>query len=209
MVRDYADMLWSTYNTYCKTEYDKLNCPPSKYLNPNIHNRSNELFHQIIESNYNKSLINNPFYDELFKPCSSADSYYNNFINNNLINNNLLNFSVILSLELLELNPFEIIKSLSNYFPLNINNLSYKNFSHYNDKTNLEHLYFINNKYDKFAIKNYMPTLYEVSQYQSIFPHTRELLNICWKNDCLLLQKYGLYYKACSNNSNINNDFIY
>ena len=55
MVRNYADMLWSSYNFWCKREYDKANCDYSKWADPALHSRSPELFHELIEADRNGS----------------------------------------------------------------------------------------------------------------------------------------------------------
>ena len=53
MIRNYADMLWSSYNFWCKREYDKAPCDYSKWADPQHHIRSPELFHELIEADRN------------------------------------------------------------------------------------------------------------------------------------------------------------
>lgn len=48
MTRNYADMLWSSYNYWCSWEYDGITCDSSKWTRVGTHMRSNKLFHEII-----------------------------------------------------------------------------------------------------------------------------------------------------------------
>ena len=53
MIRDYTDMLWSSYNFWCKREYDGPDCDYSKWANPELHTRSPEVFHELVQADAN------------------------------------------------------------------------------------------------------------------------------------------------------------
>ncbi|KAJ1380753.1 hypothetical protein B484DRAFT_411936 [Ochromonadaceae sp. CCMP2298] len=60
MVRNYADMLWSSYNFWCKPPFDG-DCEYSKWAVAGVHVRTPELFHSLVEADaaYNTS-VNDP-----------------------------------------------------------------------------------------------------------------------------------------------------
>ena len=48
MTRDYAEMLWSSYNFWCRAKHDGFaSCDQSRWIDPAKHVRSPELFHEV------------------------------------------------------------------------------------------------------------------------------------------------------------------
>lgn len=53
MTRDYAEMLWSSYNFWCKFDYDKGTCGKTLWVFPDKQIRSPEIFRDIVLGNNN------------------------------------------------------------------------------------------------------------------------------------------------------------
>eukprot|EP01036_Dinobryon_divergens_P032136 gene32136-41668_t len=76
-VRNYADMLWSMFNTQCKSGFDQAPCGPNRELVASEHARSPELFHSLILNDKNKTTDREQPFDPPFNtPCSHADAVF-------------------------------------------------------------------------------------------------------------------------------------
>jgi hypothetical protein len=84
LTRNYADMVWSSYNFWCKRDYDGFDCDYSHWINPITHKRSPELFHDMIQGDSNGTAVPNPMYKTLEAPCRNAGGYYSEFLDNQL-----------------------------------------------------------------------------------------------------------------------------
>ena len=84
LTRNYADMVWSSYNFWCKRDYDGFDCDYSHWINPLTHKRSPELFHEMIQGDSNGTAVPNPMYKTLEAPCRNAGGYYSEFLENQL-----------------------------------------------------------------------------------------------------------------------------
>ena len=76
VLRDYADVLWSNFNSFCKKDFDKSGCDNSRLLDSKRHSRSPELFHTFIESDINGQSAVSPFYKPLDQPCQHAEAVF-------------------------------------------------------------------------------------------------------------------------------------
>ena len=76
VLRDYADVLWSNFNSFCKKDFDKSGCDNSRLLDAKRHSRYPELFHTFIESDINGQSAVSPFYKPLDQPCQHAEAVF-------------------------------------------------------------------------------------------------------------------------------------
>ena len=77
MTRDYAEMLWSSYNFWCRAKHDGFaTCDKSRWINPTKHIRSPELFHEVVSFSHNGTKL--PYETPLYtpSPCAKADNYF-------------------------------------------------------------------------------------------------------------------------------------
>jgi hypothetical protein len=77
LTRDYAEMLWSSYNFWCRPRHDGLDsCDFSKWIDPKKHHRSPEQFHEVIQCDRNGTRL--PYETPLFdkKPCLNGAAFY-------------------------------------------------------------------------------------------------------------------------------------
>eukprot|EP01038_Epipyxis_sp_PR26KG_P011751 gene11751-15724_t len=198
MIRDYADMLWSSYNFWCKLGFDKSDCDSTKWVNPKVHIRSPENFHDIILGDSNGKELLHPFYYPMHKPCINGGGYYTEYINFYLYNNNLKNHTIIIASEELESNPYKIANNIANIFNMNISNIDLGIFKSIRINSQ-DHKGGTNS----VPIQMYKPGVYSISHYRLMFNKTRELINKCWYDDCIAIGKLSnYYYSACYNESN-------
>jgi len=204
MIRDYADMLWSSYNFWCKREYDGTDCDYSKWADPDKHRRSPELFHDLIvaDAKYNKSVVQ-PFYYPMEKPCINAGGYYSEYLQMHLFSRQLgQNQTIIVSGEELDAYPLHVAQRIANHIGYNIAGIDLTSFSQVRVNTQ-EH------KGDKELIgrREHRPGLYNISQYRPMLAQTRQLLSQCWREDCLQLAALPPHYlyDACHPNTKNSN----
>jgi hypothetical protein len=57
MTRNYPDMLWSSYNFWCKLDYDGTSCDVTQWVKVGQHVRSAELFHWIVVGDVNGTKV--------------------------------------------------------------------------------------------------------------------------------------------------------
>lgn len=194
MVRDYAAMLWSSYNFWCKREYDGLNCGYSKWTDPTYHVRSPELFHELIQADANGTQgVIQPFYYPMQYPCVNAGGYYSEYLQNHLFRRGLRNYTIVIATEELDAYPLHVAQRIAYILNYSIVGIDLSMF----------HRVRINSQEDKGAnhsipIEKYIPGRYEISKYQPMLQETRSLLYKCWREDCFLLANITRYrYKAC------------
>lgn len=195
MIRNFADMLWSTYNFWCTARYDGVaTCNDySRWVNPLVHKRSPEKFHEIVLGDYNGTKVRNPFLRPLHRPCYIASHYYSYYLDTNIYSKDLSNITVVIASEEFAKRPLQILQKIATYVNISIP-------SHV--KPFLAPLV---NTQDAKGEKNvtdyrkYIPGRYQVSNYQPMLPETVSLLNRCWKSDCRKIYKAtGYAYSACS-----------
>jgi hypothetical protein len=194
-VRNYADFLWSSYNTYCKTEFDKSPCDSSKIANSATHIRSPELFHELIEADNEGRNIVQPFYNELSKPCKNARKYFHRYLADNLFKNGLQKLSFVVSGEDIDMNPLQVAHRLARILGHNIKNLDLiKLFKM--KMSNQELLNYKNNQHD--ILDSYTQTKYSISKYRVMLNKTRLILDQCWSEDCVRTARLCHYrYPSC------------
>ena len=76
VLRDYADLLWANFNSYCKKDFDRNGCENSRLVDAKRHSRSPEQFQTIIESDINGQTAISPFYKPLDQPCQHVDAVF-------------------------------------------------------------------------------------------------------------------------------------
>jgi hypothetical protein len=201
MVRNYADMLWSSYNFWCKREYDTMGlCGYEKWADPTVHLRSPELFHELIDADrVGKTGVVQPFYKPLERPCVNAGGFYSEFLDQlyKIQDGGRRNRTIVLASEELDASPvLALVKialkvgcpvklerfesAIANFAKIRINSQEKKGTNTY------------------VSMGRFKPGLYNISGYRPILPATRDMLDKCWVDDCKKIAKVAGYaYAAC------------
>ncbi len=195
MVRDYTDMLWSSYNFWCKREYDGTNCDYSKWAMPGLHTRSPELFHDLVQADKNHTVgVIQPFWYPMEKPCINAGGYYNEYISMHLYSRKLNNYTIIVASEELDMFPLRVAQRVAHTINYNIEGIDLSTFNKVRVNTQ-------DNKgtHSLISTDKYLPGRYNISHYQPLLPESRTMINKCWYEDCIAISKIPPYYKytAC------------
>lgn len=195
MVRDFTDMLWSSYNFWCKREYDGVNCDYSKWADPALHHRSPEIFHELIQLDANHTAeVVQPFYYPMEKPCVNAGGYYSEYLSLHLNSRKLQNRTIIIASEELDAFPQLVAKRVASIINYDITGIDLSTFK--DVRVNTQEAKGTNTG---IPIGKYTPGRYNISQYRPLLAESRTLLNKCWKEDCRNLATIPPYYKytAC------------
>jgi hypothetical protein len=214
MIRDYADMLWSSYNFWCQATYDKAGCSYEKWTVKGMHERSPELFHDLIVADKaNNVSVVQPFYYPMHRPCANAGGYYTEYIDFHVLRYVPANQTMVIASEEMEIAPLKVVQKLakSMNFKLPID-FDLGNFTKVRINSQEKKGVFSTTPLD-----HYQPGVYNISDYKPMFNETRKILNECWRSDCLAIAKRtGYTYTAChvgtaspvsiSNNNNDNNN---
>jgi hypothetical protein len=195
MMRDYADMLWSSYNFWCKREYDGVNCDYSKWAVAGLHSRSPEEFHALIEADaaHNKSVVQ-PFYYPMERPCINAGGYYNEYIGMHLHSRQLQNSTILIASEELEAFPMAVARRVAHIIRYNIDGMNTSTL--FSTRVNTQEA---KGTDAVVSADSYKPGLYNISNYRPMLPETRTLLNKCWHDDCMKVAQIAPKYRysAC------------
>lgn len=194
MIRDYADMIWSSYNFWCKVGYDDKGCGYERWASKEFHKRSPEVFHDLIVADQQgNSSVTQPFYYPMHRPCINAGGYYTEYIDFHIRNYVDEQHFIIIASEELEINPFQVAKRIADRIHYQYTELDLKNFTKVR----------INSQENKgsghsVSLDTYKPGVYAISDYRPMFETTRELLNKCWYDDCMkIAQRTNYSYTAC------------
>jgi hypothetical protein len=187
-------MIWSSYNFWCHLHYDKQGCPYDRWANKKHHVRSPELFHELIQGDANGTQMVQPFYYPMHKPCMNAGGYYTEFIDLHLHRAGLRNDTIVIASEEYEVRPMDSIRYIAKRLKIDIGSFHLSpNISQLRinaqDNKGADHV---------ISVKQYKPGLYGISNYRPMLNETKELLDKCWRMDCIALaEKYGYFYAAC------------
>lgn len=208
MVRDYADMLWSSYNFWCHPQYDANNgdCGFEKWVQPGVHKRSPGMFHDImlLDSNgttdavqpFTYPIKTNPW-DNWYpphRPVIGAESYYKGLISKTLFHRNCQNLTTVIASEELDAHPMDVALRISNILHFDITGLDLSSL--YNKRVNTQDH---KGESNLVNISSYSPGLYKASDYKPMLSETRALLNKHWKEDCIYVSVLANYtYAACA-----------
>jgi hypothetical protein len=200
MIRDFADMLWSSYNFWCKIGFDKEGCNFERWANKDFHKRSPENFHELIVADALDQLaVVQPFYYPMHRPCGNAGGYYNEYIDIHLKPYVDSNRVIVVASEELETQPLRVAQSISKRINHSIDGLDISTVTKIR----------INSQDNKGAshsiqIDQYRPGVYNISDYRPMFAETRQLLDSCWFDDCKkIAARTGYAYVACFNNQSL------
>jgi hypothetical protein len=199
MIRNYADMLWSSYNFWCHWYYDGTSCSPTRWVIPDLHTRSPEIFHDIVQGDINNTKVFSPFYKENIRPCAFGSSYFSEFLETKIWtekNNISWNRTLVFASEVLQSNPEAVVEKVIRVMNINETLFSFNltNFSsvRYNAQEN-------RGMKSELPMEKYHPGLFAVSKYRPMLNSTRKLLDKCWYSDCLKISQISGYrYEACS-----------
>jgi hypothetical protein len=109
-VRDYTDWIWSAYNFWCNSKYEKKCNRFGRAVVPGVHLRTPDAFHDIVMGPLNGTDVESPL---LFKnPCERAYNLFRFFINM-LWKNIPIENTLIISSEELEKNPHIVWKKMA------------------------------------------------------------------------------------------------
>lgn len=195
MIRDYADMLWSSYNFWCKPAYDlAFGCPYEKWAQKGIHIRTPDIFHELIVADkiHNTSVIQ-PFYYPMHRPCINAGGYYSEYVDFHVLKKVPANHTIVIASEELDIAPQAVAYRVAHMINYDITGMSLGNFTKIRINTQ-------ENKggHSSVSLQKYIPGVYNISDYQPMRNDTRVLLNECWRDDCLTIaQRTGYNYTAC------------
>ena len=194
MVRNYADMLWSSYNFWCKREYDGEHCDYSKWADPAHHRRSPELFHELVTLDANRTEgVVQPFYYPMEKPCINAGGYYHEFVLNFLASRQLQNYTVLVAAEELDAFPLHVLRRISALLQYDTAGVDLE--PHLRVRVNTQEL---KGTTASVRLQQYRPGRYNISGYRPMLSETRALLDRCWEFDCKKLAEMSPYrYTAC------------
>lgn len=193
MVRNYADMLWSSYNFWCNREYDRVDCDSTHWVRPLVHVRSPELFHEIVLGDFNGTGVRTPLF--IKRACVFAGGYYSEYLKLQLWPKVPRNATIVVASEELEVDPGRVWMKVAALLLLDKeqSNPQLGNFT--NIRVNSQE-----NKGGTHSVlkRDYKPGLFQVSGYKPMMPETREILDKCWQSDCKVIsQAAGYLYPAC------------
>ena len=211
MVRSYSDMLWSSYNFWCKREYDGFACDNTRWIKADML-RSPDLFHDMILRDLNNTLKNNdsPLHkgpSDMSRPCVNAGGYYTEYLDLLFYKSVPPNDTLVLASEELESNPMAIwakvshrMKQLSGMsleeggaagiwstYSFNLGTFSERRYNPQNAKGGGRSI----------AVKDYVPGIFRISKYMPLRNDTKKLLDKCWTSDCKTISKITGYKYSC------------
>ena len=195
MIRDFSAMLWSSYNFWCKREYDGTNCDYSKWADPAKHLRSPELFHELVQAEANGTEgVVQPFYYPMEKPCTNAGGYYSEYLQAHLFSRQLRNHTILVASEELDVFPDLVAQRVAQIVNYSIAGIDLSSFTR--SRVNTQEAKGTTAVVSK---DKYLPGRYNISHYQPMLEQSRALLNGCWKSDCKLIASLPphYHYQAC------------
>lgn len=198
MVRNYAEMLWSSYNFWCKRDYDGFSCDNTHWIKQGM-TRSPELFHEMVIKDMNGTLMYNesPLHKgppDMSHPCRYAGGYYSEFLALFMLKSVPANQTLVLASEELEAKPLSVWVKVSHRIK-QITGLSIEEggasgiWSTYAFflGSYLERRYNPQNAKgggNSRPIKDYTPGVFNISGCRPMFNETRRILHSCWTEDC-------------------------
>ena len=216
MTRNYADMLWSAYNFWCKVQYDGYECDSNtKWVKAQYHHRSAQAFHDIVLRDKNNTLgpFDSPLHDTMKRPCANAGGYFSEYLQFVLWRDIGGKFStratdaqhtLVIASEDLEKDPFAVWQRVRTRIGITDEHgsLNLGNFSDY--RTNAQDATSMTTDQqhgDKtfVPLNKYRPGRFNISHFEPMFDSTRKLLDECWIEDCKFISKQsGHAYEVCA-----------
>ena len=212
VVRNFADWVWSAYNYWCSEK--EGNCDVSNHWTDKVHHkRSSFEFHKIVESTMTMNAsqvstsVSTPVLNPLqfSSPCDKAKNMYRSYMNKLWSHVDVSNTLVIAG-EDLENNPERVWSQVSSS-----SGMEFKDFLGYDlfmEEIRKFKKYRVNTQDNKGSNEvtdvnnNYAHGTYSISNYEQLKLKTREMLDNCWKNDCMYTSlATGHNYTACDANS--------
>jgi hypothetical protein len=207
MVRNYADMLWSSYNFWCDSKFDKdyQHCGFEKWVIPGVHHRSPENFHDLMMLDYNRTHgVAQPFFfpikvkpwDNFYPPhlpIVHANNYFQKLLDDTLFANGCRNSTLVIASEELDSNPLDVAQRVAKRLKFDITGIDISDFTHIRINTQD-----FKGESHNISISKYQQGLYNASGYLPMMNETRSLINEFWKPDCLFISKIANFrYPAC------------
>ena len=78
LVRDFSDLLWSSYNYWCSKEYDHPCYEGNHWTVVGVHTRSPRIFHDIVQGSINGTKVNSPLKGK--RPCEEAKNVFRSYV---------------------------------------------------------------------------------------------------------------------------------
>jgi len=197
MVRNYPEMLWSSYNFWCKREYDGFACDNTRWIKSGML-RSPELFHAMVLKDKNNTLRPNetPLHKgppDMSRPCRFAGGYYTEYLKLLLQKSVPPSQTLVLASEQLEAQPRHVWARVSHRMK-QLTNVSIEE----GGATGIWSAYafslgdFMELRYNPQNAKGqqskkaseYNPGVFNISGFRPMLNETRDLLEDCWSDDC-------------------------
>lgn len=207
MVRNYADMLWSSYNFWCKVAYDGFACDNTRWVKVGM-NRSAELFHAMVLKDRNGALRekDSPLHrgpPDMSRPCQNAGGYYSEYLDMFLFKSVPKNETLLLASEMLETNPLAVWRKvaskmkeltsvsldeggamgISKTYTFALGSFTDRRYNAQSAKGGKQYI----------ALKDYRPGVFNISGHKPMVKATRQMLDTCWHADCLKVAKLVEY----------------
>jgi len=219
MVRNYADMIWSSYNFWCKREYDHFGCDNTRWVTKNM-TRSPQLFHDMVLKDLNGTLApsDSPFHKgppDMTRPCANAGGYYTEYLDLVVHRSVPRSQTLLLASEQLETQPHIVWAKVSRImkfttglsieeggamgiwstYSFSLGSFLERRFNPQNAKGGS----------NSIARKDYAPGVFNISGGRPLMNETRKILDKCWHDDCLKIGKLVGYFGTypCASEQNL------
>jgi hypothetical protein len=193
MTRNYETWLWSAYNYWCKPSFED-NCDPSSghWAIPGLHLRSSGYFHEIVLGSVNGTYVPNPFTHN--NSCTRAADMYKGSVDMLLTKTTPDQVSIFASEEL-ERSPERIWRKISTGAGVPVEHPALAEFKNFRYNTQLQKE---RGASVKLEINKYKSGVYEISNFETVLPETKKMLDNCWHKDCIYTSNItGFKYSAC------------
>jgi hypothetical protein len=192
MVRDFADWIWSAYNYWCDPTTEE-ECGTGQWAIAGTHQRSAHTFHDIVQGSLNGTFVSSPL---RFKaPCTKAASLYQKYVGQ-LWGNVTKESTIVLSSEDFEQNSYSVWKQIAEKVGIKKVHPGIADFMGVKYNTQLQKE---RGAHIMISASDFKPGVYEISNFEPMYPATRKILDQCWIPDCHWVSKItGYQYHACS-----------
>jgi hypothetical protein len=201
LTRNYVDWLWSAYNYWCNGKYDGYCETGGNWAIPHVNYRSAGYFHEIVQGSVNGTFVPNPLTHN--NSCDKAGDMYSGFLSKLLTKTSLDQVSMFASEEL-EKSPENIWRKISIGAGVPDHHPALVEFKSYRYNTQLQK----DRGADvKLEISKYKAGVYEISNFETVLPETKSLLDVCWKKDCLWASNItGFRYSSCGGDNTMSGE---
>ncbi len=199
LTRNYADLIWSSYNFWCNWVYDGIHCDNTRWVRPGYHHRSPETFHDIVQGDANGTTVPHPLHD-FKRPCAFAGGYFSEWLQLRLWPRVPKQHTLVFASEQLDAHPQVVASRIFQRFGIEDTGINFHNFSsyRYNTQQNTSAVD-RGNPLNSIPRDNYVPGVFPISGNRPMLPETRAILDKCWQDDCVQISEHtGYLYPVCA-----------